>query len=509
MAERSELIGYAWLAAEYGVVPVQPFPVFSQLGKKRTTCVENGQTKETYLPAMRPQPTLAGHLGFALKYEGVCLEFLARLFAILQEKELADWANHEPSGQYARRAGFFYEWLTGKRLDFPGVTVGNYVSALSEANYLTASKPHNVPRWRIRNNLTGNPDFCPLVRRTSMVQELEAYDCAAKLRELETEFGTDILQRSVVWLTIKESRASFQIEHEEAQSDRIKRFATAMEKRCGTVENPLSPEFLAALQADILGERALHVGLRQSPVFIGESAFTSEVVYYVAPAWQETPALLEGLHTFDQTTVGRSSLIRAAVLSFGFVYIHPMTDGNGRISRFLVNDTLRRDGAAPAPFILPISATITRSVINRASYDRVLEVFSRPFMDRYAVYYSFGAFTRAKDNILTNFQFSAYEDAHFTWSFPDLTHQTEFLGQVIRETVETEMRQEASYLLNLYRVRERVKNVIEAPDIAIDRLIRSVRENKGVISGKLVKEFPLLSDPVIAEAVAAAITETF
>jgi len=44
----------------------------------------------------------------------------------------------EPTGQYARRAGFFYEYLTGRRLDFPSVTAGNYVAALDSQAYVTA-----------------------------------------------------------------------------------------------------------------------------------------------------------------------------------------------------------------------------------------------------------------------------------------------------------------------------------------------------------------------------------
>lgn len=36
--------------------------------------------------------------------------------------------------------------------------------------------------------------------------------------------------------------------------------------------------------------------------------------------------------------------MRSAVAAFGFVYIHPLADGNGRVHRFLVNDILRRDG---------------------------------------------------------------------------------------------------------------------------------------------------------------------
>ena len=77
-------------------------------------------------------------------------------------------------------------------------------------------------------------------------------------------------------------------------------------------------------------------------------------------------------------------MLRATVLSFGFVYIHLMSDGNGCISRFLVNDVLRWDKAISVPFILPVSSIITSSVVNRRGYNQVLELFSRPFMRHYA-----------------------------------------------------------------------------------------------------------------------------
>ena len=37
---------------------------------------------------------------------------------------------------------------------------------------------------------------------------------------------------------------------------------------------------------------------------------------------------------FFKGTKGQSSLMRSAVIAFGFVYIHPLADGNGRIHRF-------------------------------------------------------------------------------------------------------------------------------------------------------------------------------
>lgn len=75
-------------------------------------------------------------------------------------------------------------------------------------------------RWRVRDNLPGKREYCPLVRRDAQIKAAEQYDIAGKLALLEADFGIDLIQRSTVWLTIKESRASFLIEHEQNQEDR-------------------------------------------------------------------------------------------------------------------------------------------------------------------------------------------------------------------------------------------------------------------------------------------------
>ena len=341
------------------------------------------------------------------------------------------------------------------------------------------------------------------------MRHAEQYDCAQHLADLEAEFGADVLQRSVVWLTIKESRASFAIEHEEQHLDRVRRFASVMEQRCGQYQEPLSEAVLSELQLQILGPRATRYGIRRSPVFVGEIDGFAEVVHYIAPHWDDIPRLLSGLRDFASRTAGVSALVRAAVLSFGFVYIHPMSDGNGRISRFLVNDTLRRDGAIPDPFILPVSATITSTVANRHGYDQVLELFSRPLMRRYADAWRFGAEQVAEDGVHFNLQFDAYRDALPAWRYPDMTAHVEYVAHVVQLTIEQEMRKEAGYLCSVRVARERVKQVIEGPDVDIDRIIRSVRENGGKASSKLQKEFPALANEGLAAEVVAAIQAAF
>lgn len=505
MDNEMDWIGSQWLAREYGVEPVQPLPIRTVVGGSRNVVVTDGFALATVRATHRPTANLRGHLGYALRREGVHLEFLARLFRAVPRREIEDWIHDEPSGRYARRAGFLFEWLTGQTLDVPDAEVGPYVDILPEPDTVVASRPVSVPRWRVRNNLPGSPNFCPTIRRSPGVAIAEATRVDKQIATLNAEFGDDILLRSAVWLTIKESRASFQIERETDQADRIQRFAAAMERRLGTGDDSLAEDFLTALQREILGERALRTGLRRSPVFIGETRQTGEVVHYVAPDWEAIPTMLDGLRGFERLTRGISPLIRAAVLSFGFVFIHPMADGNGRISRFLVNDTLRRDGAVPSPLILPISSTITRSIADRVAYDRALEQFSRPFMRRYTTACKFGKTVVCADGIQTNFHFNASDDARLVWSFPDLTAQCEYLHAVVRETIDQEMRREADWLQDWRQTRARLKEIVEAPDVELDRLIRSVRENQGRISGKLQQQFPMLADSALAASVLTAV----
>lgn len=503
----TEYIGFKWVAQYLSIEPVQPFAVESRIGPSRRTVV-NHTREETHTAAARPEPTIAGHLTFGLKHELVNLEFLARLFSNLDQRLLEDWIRSEPTGAYARRAGFLFEWLTGGRLDVPDTASGNYVDAIDGEEFIVASRPVNVQRWRVRDNLPGTRDFCPTIRRTDAVRAVERYDCAAALESLEVQFGADILMRSAVWLSIKESRASFAIEREEKQVDRVKRFAAVMERRCGQTEDPLRLEVLTELQTEILGP-ATRYGIRQSPVIVGHTQGFDDIVDYIGPPWERVGQLLDGLRSSMKKTVGVSSVLRASLASFGFVYIHPMVDGNGRISRFLVNDVLRRDGAVPAPFILPISATITNKTKERAGYDRALESLSRPLLAKYRYRYNFGAEYVCADGVRSNFYFDAYDDAMPAWRYPDLTSQTEYIGEVVRLTIEVEMSKEASYLRDMELAREGVKNILEGPNSDIDQIIRSVRENGWTVSNKLMKTFLPLADPALAEAVVAAVRNVF
>ena len=501
--------GFKALAERYGIALAQPLRVESVIGTTRVSRESNGQLENKYPASYEPADDFAGHFEFGLKYEEIHLEFFARLFAATGPEPIAAWCRQAPFGQYARRTGFLYEWLTGQRLDVPDVTNGGYVDAVASQHYLTRVEPVRVRRWRINDNLPGVPAFCPLVRRTEAVQQALQFDLDAALSELNQTFGADILMRTASWLTFKESRASFLIEKEADKADRIQRFAHVIAKYCGHINDPLSNDSLQTLQAGILGHEAVGLGLRRSPVFVGQATMREDIVHYIAPSFEELPHLLDGLKAFEMATRGAEPLARAATLAFAFVYIHPMRDGNGRIHRFLINDTLIRDKAVPDGVILPVSATITSSIDFRARYDRTLEVFSRPFMQRYAASYRFGELVTYEDGTLSNLVFDDYADAQLTWRYPDLTEHVLYTAQVVAHTVRIEMADEARVLVVFQRAQEQLKEVLEMPDQDANRIIRSLKENGWQISAKLRKTYPQLDDTQRAERVVEAVRSAF
>ena len=484
-------LGYNWISKVLHVMPVQPFRVTSGIGSGMSALHQGRATHKTYTRAYAPEPTLAGHLTFALKYEGVDLDFLARVFQRTGADFLREWVGQEPTSAYARRAGFFFEWLTGQQIDGIKDAGGNYVDALDADRYFVATKPDKNRRWRINDNLPGTPAFCPMIERSKTLRD--GASLSAEIKALMDDFGEGTLLRAVHWLTVKESRASFAIESEGKEEDRIHRFARAMVMHCGQIAEPLSEASLKTLQSGIMGitTTGFRPGLRRSPVFVGHTADYQPVIDYLAPDFKDVPSMMEGLRAVAHRTLGQHAVMRAAALSFGLVYIHPLADGNGRISRFLINDTLRRDGVIPAPVILPVSAVISESVHRRHAYDQALEVFSKPLMREVGNACSFAQEVEYEDGVRSNLRFEQWEDALPSWRYPDLTLQTHYLSQVIDAALTDGLRAEAHYLSRYDQAEQALKLRVEGSSEDYARIIRSITKNRGV-SGKLKKTYPLV-----------------
>jgi len=219
--------------------------------------------------------------------------------------------------------------------------------------------------------------------------------------------------------------------------------------------------------------------------------------------------MLEGLRAFLDKTQGQSAIMRSAVAAFGFVYIHPLADGNGRVHRFLVNDILRRDGVVPAPVILPISAIITDAADERRRYDQVLDQVSKPLMQAVSDRFTFKpAPTHYPDGVASNFVFCGNHQAHPLWRYPDLGPHVIFLSNVIERTMAEQMRDESRYLRRHARARAALKDIVEMPDQQADRVLRSLEQNQGRISHALSKEIPVLALNGVWDDIVGAVSRT-
>ena len=135
-----------------------------------------------YSPRYKPDPSLKGHLTFALKHEGLDLAVLKRLFAATGPTPLADLVKAQPTGAYARRIWFLYEWLTGAQLDLPNASRGVY-PLIVDPNQQYAVPAKTSPRHGSRTIYPGTPAFCPLVFRTEALEGFIVADLQARARQ--------------------------------------------------------------------------------------------------------------------------------------------------------------------------------------------------------------------------------------------------------------------------------------------------------------------------------------
>ena len=171
------------------------------------------QTSEwrVFTPRHQPQDTLHGHLVFCFKYEGINLLFFKKLFEVVEESVIEELVKKEPFGQYSRKVWFLFEWLLQKSLSIPDLKKGNYIPLLDENLQYTIGKGVNSSRQRIRNNLPGTIGFCPLIYKTSKLDNYIKEDLSKKTVDLVRNVHNDILRRTSAFLMLKDSKASFNI----------------------------------------------------------------------------------------------------------------------------------------------------------------------------------------------------------------------------------------------------------------------------------------------------------
>ena len=138
---------------------------------------------------------------------------------------------------------------------------------------------------------------------------------------------------------------------------------------------------LIEIQKEIIDPRFLLNDYRDFQNYIGEEPALGEmIVHFIPPKPEDITDLMDGLLACSSNMFSSniSAVIIATVLSFGFVFLHPFWDGNGRLHRFLIHYTLHKCGFSPKGIVFPVSAVILREL---TQYDNTLEYFSKPLLE--------------------------------------------------------------------------------------------------------------------------------
>ncbi|WP_299809484.1 Fic family protein [uncultured Roseibium sp.] len=494
--DKNKYVGQSALIEKYGLQVPSP-SLMSVVGPgARKTTTENGVTIEKYTASYAPKDTLAGHLKFSLRYEPTDLGVLSDLFKVADHRELEDWIRSEPNGAYSRRAWFLYEWLTDKTLDIPDLGAVTYINALDEKFHITATDGRQSRRHKVIDNLLGTRTFCPTVRRTEQIKSFQAEALNSEASELVSGCDPDILTRAVNFLYTKETKSTFQIENEVASGMRAERFVAALR---GAEKFDLSdPTRLLSLQNSIVDPRYAATGIRDFQNFIGETAGGyREIVHFICPKPEDVPSLLSGWADMASKLRGHvDPVVSAALVSFGFVFIHPFEDGNGRIHRFLMHNILSSEGYTPKDVLFPISAAIVR---DRRGYDAALESFSaaiQPFIE--------WSWTPEKEISVKN-------DTCDLYRYFDATTITEYLYSKIKETVRKDLRDELSFIGMYDAISQEIKERIDMPDRRASLLAQLLIQGKGALSQKALTKFSELTELEIKiiQKVATDVLEEF
>jgi hypothetical protein len=480
------IVGYAALIERYDldVIPNWHKSLVTASGIHRVDS-SRGVIVEVYPSKYWPGDTLGDHLEFALKYDGTNLAILARLFQKAAGEDLLEYVRSKPTGKYARRLWFLYEFLTGKTLPLDDLKRGNYIDLLEPDECYSVTPGHQIRRQRVNDNLLGDSRLCPMIRRTEALREFEAADLPKRCRQVVSGYSPELLKRALGYLYAKETRSSFEIEHIKPTSTRTERFVALLQM--AEQEDFCRKPQLIEVQNRVVDARFRDSNYRLTQNYVGETvAWRKERIHFVCPKPEDLADLMEGLTSAHErmNKGGVSAVIQAAAIAYGFVFLHPFEDGNGRIHRFLIHNILARRGFTPEGVMFPISASMLK---NPADYNASLEVFSRQFMP--LVEYSLDEDGRM----------NVHNDTAIWYRYIDITPQAEALFRFIDQTIDTELASELAFLANYDKTKEAIQEIVDMPDRQIDLFIRYCLQNNGRLSQrKRASHFDTLSDEEIA-----------
>ncbi|WP_342658129.1 Fic family protein [Sphingomonas sp. NY01] len=464
----AQLLGYSALIDAYQLEcpPPRRLTAIAAVGQK-TTIMREG-VEWVLLPRsarLRVPDAPIEHLGVALKHEGVDLRVIDRLFRRDVRAELGAYIDANRAGLYTRRAWFLYEWMTGNRLPIEEPYGAQYVPLLDPNMYI-GRRPTRSSRHKVDNNLTGERGFCPLIRRTERLAIGRVEQLVAEAKAIVAGADPAVLRRAVGFMLLNESKGSFGIEGETPPRNRLERWGRLIAEAGGI---DLNLDKLNGLHRSLFDpkQRFVTYGLRTEHGFVGRhDDFTQPIPDHISARPDDVPSLLDGLFQAYALLKSRryDPVLTAAIIGFGFVFIHPFTDGNGRLHRFLIQKALVDMKFNPDGVVLPVSAAILQDLLG---YRAALEDYSVPTLQGIEWEPDQDGNVR-----VTN-------DTAYLYRYFDATRQAEYLLDRIEQTVRFSLPAELAYLHRFDEAKRLIAQVADMPDRLVSLFIQFCNQNEG------------------------------
>ncbi|RLA49344.1 MAG: cell filamentation protein Fic, partial [Gammaproteobacteria bacterium] len=466
-------VGYSWLAERAEIKA----PVPEHYAEVRSvTRIEVIGRCIAVPPAVAPaQDSLLGHTLFALKHEGVNLTILAQALPLIPAAELCSAYGESPTSQFLRKVCYLWEYFSGRELARPRQSLRtNYVPLFNPDIYLTSTGTRNT-RWRILFNGLGTLDYCVTVRKTPELMGLLGKGLLQQASEFTESLPADILNRTLAWAYLDETRNSYAIENEVPSGDKATRFVNLLKQ--AHLPRQLDEEYLVDLQ-----NAAINNVFYQAASFRTEQNYLSNGlrgalgVSYLPPPPELSRQLMERLMKIANTPpAGIDPLVLAAVVSFGFVFIHPFMDGNGRLSRFLFHQVLCQQGALKNGLLLPVSAILKQK---ETDYKAALEAWSAPSREYWDVTFI--------DEEQLEFDFNGHPALYCYW---DATQCVSFMAGAAEQAIEQHLKQETAYLNRFDAIYRHIDSAFDVANSDLSRLVMFCMDQHGKLSANRRKQY--------------------
>jgi hypothetical protein len=408
-----------------------------------------------------------GHLLFALKHEGTDLGVLGQVLASLPEAQILEQLRAAPNSQYLRKAAYLWEHFNRRPIADAPPAGGAVIPLFDPKRYLTRSGPRDK-RWRVEFNGLGTLGYCATVERTPAIEALLGKDILEQARTFFASMPPEVLDRATQWAYLSETWDSFAIEQETPSPNKQRRFMALL--RQAHERRDMSEQYLVELQNGVVDNPLDQaVEFRNQQNHLANAGHGALGVTYVPPAPELMVELMqEWMHFANDLAKNLDPLVGASISSFGFVFIHPFMDGNGRLSRFLFHHALCRSGQLENGLLLPVSIAMKK---HEAEYLRTLQAFSKPLREMWDVEWI--------DGDRFNFQFKGSDQAYRYW---DATECVTFGMKMAEQALNTELRHETAFLARYDAIVKAVDERYDVRGSVLSQLVMQCLDNGGVIS---------------------------